>query len=214
MNEPPTIEEINEQAVRSYWRMLNIQGLAGDVAAQRAVAAYVKMQEQAHALDQATDQKTEERRDVGNDERVQGGEAAFRLEGRPAREVESSGDRDRPVGIGAEPFVIATYEIGPKERAQFEEAQRQAEAERRALLAPAPYKVRVFINDLDRTHVDLGPLAIRWDHWLTGFHYYHGVAHDKGFIPKEAIRMIVHLDEKGEPEKLGENVVPFRKTPA
>lgn len=193
MNEPPTIEEINEVAVQAYRRM---RGL---------------LPEQTHALDQATDQKAEERRDVGNDERIQRGDAAIRLEGWPACEIASSGDSDRPVGIGAEPFVIATYEIGPKERAQFEEAQRQAEAERRALLAPQPYRVRVFINDMDRTYVDLGPITIRWDHWLTGFHYYHGVAHDKGFIPKEAIRMIVHLDEKGEPEKLGENVVPFKR---
>ena len=54
-------------------------------------------------------------------------------------------------------------------------------------------------------------INVPWPQWLQGLHAYHGIAHDKGFIPLHAIKLIVHLDIAGEPENIGQNVVPFRK---
>ena len=79
---------------------------------------------------------------------------------------------------------------------------------------PAAYKVRVFINDTPGTYLDVGVSNTSWLDWLRALNFYNGLAHDKGYIPLHAIKLIVHLDEEGKSEMpMGENVVPFTRKP-
>ena len=150
----------------------------------------------------AEDQGRKESKDGKNDARVQDGQPAIGVEDRPQGEGPQTGDSDRPQ---PERTVQEIY---------AEQVRKQAEETRKRDLLNAPYKIRVLLRDGRGSYLDMD--CVRpWPEWLQGLQVWRGIAHDKGFMPVEAIALITHLDIAGKPSmELGENVVPFKKPPA
>lgn len=67
------------------------------------------------------------------------------------------------------------------------------------------------LNDFRASYIDFG-VNISWQDWLRRMQEWRGIAHDKGFVPIEAIAHCVHLDEQSKPlMEASENVVPFKR---
>jgi hypothetical protein len=155
-------------------------------------------QEIASARQKAALEESQKSSHEGNDARIQEGDPALGLEGRPEGQGPWPGDSYRPQSEWSE------YE---------KEVRRQAQQAVERDLLNAPYKVR--IQFWDNTTCDVA-CVIPWRDWLENIRAYRGMAFDKGFIPVQSIKLIVHVDALGNPLQpgLGENVVPFKRPPA
>lgn len=167
-------------------------------------------QEAVNGAQETDHQVRQEGEDVKGDGGVRQGQTEIGLEGRSESDQPEAGDRDRPEGKRP----VEEVQDGQQDQVRADARRAAEEAQRRYLLAPTqPIRARVFIKDGRGGYLDI-LVVIPWVAWLDKLQQWRGIAHDKGFVPLEAIAYVVHLDAvTGAPVDINDptNIVPFKR---